>query len=64
MIGGLQLRALHAELVRAGGMTIRQFNDAVPRLGPIPIEMVRARLTETRLTKELQPGWKFAEELK
>jgi len=63
MIGGLQLRALQRELTAGDRMTIRQFNDAVLRLGPIPIEMVRASLTDLPLTKDFQPGWKFAEAL-
>ena len=57
MLGGLQLRALHKELVESGKMTDRQFHDAVLREDAIPIEMIRASLTnaeaDPRLRNEL-----------
>ncbi|HYD00728.1 MAG TPA: DUF885 family protein, partial [Phycisphaerales bacterium] len=61
MIGGKQLRALHAELVPAR-MTEKQFNDAVLRCGPIPIELVRAELLGAdgpALTLESEASWRF-----
>jgi hypothetical protein len=63
MIGGLQLRALHHELVDAGKMTDRQFHDAVLQGGPMPIAMVRARLENLPLKREGPGTWKFASEL-
>ena len=63
MIGGLQLRALHHELVDSGKMTDRQFHDAVLQGGPMPIAMVRARLENLPLRKEGPATWKFASEL-
>jgi uncharacterized protein (DUF885 family) len=63
MIGGLQLRALHHELVDAGKMTGRQFHDAVLQGGPMPIAMVRARLENLPLKREGPGTWKFASEL-
>lgn len=62
MLGGMQLRSLHRELGvgTADGMSERDFHDQVLRLGPIPIDMVRASLIpETKLEKEYQPRWKF-----
>jgi uncharacterized protein (DUF885 family) len=59
MVGGLQLRALHRELVESGRMSNREFHDAVLQGGRMPIEMVRARLTDTPLTREWQAGWWF-----
>ena len=47
MLGGLQIRALHEELVESGRMTNRQFHDAILQGGRMPIEMVRARLLGT-----------------
>ena len=44
MLGGLELRALHHELVDSGRMTERAFHDAVLQGGAMPIAMVRARL--------------------
>ena len=52
MIGGLQLRALHHELVDSGKITDREFHDAVLQGGPMPIAMVRARLEHTTLTRD------------
>ena len=61
MIGGLQLRALHAELVGSGRMTNRDFHDAILRGGSMPIEMVRARLMQQPPARDYRPGWRFSE---
>lgn len=62
MLGGLQFRALHKELVASGKMTNRQFHDAILRLGPIPVEMVRASLVEdVPLSRQFEPVWEFYE---
>jgi uncharacterized protein (DUF885 family) len=60
MLGALQLRALHKELVVPGGMTNRQFHDAIMMGGPMPIEMVRARLKGEKPPQDFQPAWRFA----
>jgi uncharacterized protein (DUF885 family) len=60
MIGGMQLRALRQELVGAGKMTERQFNDAVLSYGPIPIELLRDGLLNVPLTRDARPEWHFA----
>ena len=52
MMGGLQIRALHAEVVGTGKMTNRQFHDAILQSGSMPIEMVRALLVRQELTRE------------
>jgi len=57
MIGGLQLKALHDELV-PGRMSDLQFNDAVLRLGAIPIELVRASLNGQALRADSTPAWR------
>ncbi len=59
MIGGLQFRALHRELVDAGKMTNRQFHDAILHAGDMPVEMVRALLENLPLTRNYQSSWKF-----
>ncbi|HEX7025011.1 MAG TPA: DUF885 family protein [Gemmatimonadales bacterium] len=64
MNGGLQFRALHQDLVGSGRMTDRAFHDAVLQSGPMPVEMVRALLVRTPLTRSFAPGWRFAGELK
>jgi uncharacterized protein (DUF885 family) len=64
MMGGLQFRALRQELVGSGRMTDRAFHDAVLRSGSMPVEMVRALLTNAPLTREYRPHWRFAGELR
>jgi hypothetical protein len=60
MLGGLQIRALRQELVTAGRMTDRQFHDAILHGGPMPIELMRARLTATALPRDYTARWRFA----
>lgn len=59
MLGGLQLIALHKELVVSGKLTEKQFHDAILHLGPIPIELVRASLLKQPLTPDFKTTWKF-----
>lgn len=59
MLGGLQIRALHRELVGGGRMSNREFHDAILQGGRMPIEMVRARLMGAPLSREYRAKWKF-----
>jgi hypothetical protein len=59
MLGGLQLRELHKELVDSGKMTDRAFHDAVLQENRIPITMVRASLTKQPLSPDKPPEWRF-----
>jgi uncharacterized protein (DUF885 family) len=61
MLGGFQLRSLHAELVESGRMSAREFHRAVLEGGRMPIEMVRARLMDLPLTRDYTAQWRFAE---
>jgi hypothetical protein len=61
MLGGLQFRALHQELVGTGRMTDREFHDAILQGGRMPVELVRARLTGQLLERDHAPGWRFAD---
>ncbi len=61
MIGGMQIRALRAELVETGQMTEREFHDAILQGGTMPIEMVRARLTGDAPTRDFVATWEFDE---
>ncbi|MDB4905977.1 MAG: hypothetical protein JWO05_761 [Gemmatimonadetes bacterium] len=63
MLGGLELRALHHELVDAGKMTDRQYHDAVLEGGAMPIAMIRARLRKLSFAREGPAPWRFADEL-
>jgi hypothetical protein len=62
MLGGLQLRALHGELVASGAMTEKQFHDAVLQQNAIPIALVRAALSPQEPTDASVDGWRFADE--
>jgi len=61
MLGGLQLRALHRDLVDSGKLTNRAFHDAILQENAVPIEMIRASLTGTPLTRDFKPAWRFYE---
>ena len=63
MLGGLQLRALYADVVGGKNMSTREFHDAVLQGGPMPIAMVRARLLKLPLTREGAAPWRFADRL-
>ncbi len=59
MLGGLQIKALHRELVESGRLTNKQFHDAILQGGRMPIEMVRARLMGETITRDHRARWKF-----
>src|SRR6185503_7503322 len=59
MIGALQLRALHEDVVGKGKMKEREFNDALLTFGVLPIEMVRAGILKLKLPRDYQAKWKF-----
>jgi len=62
MMGAIQLRTLHAELVKTGKMQEKAFHDSVLQGGIMPIEMVRAHVTGTKLPRDYRSSWKFAGE--
>jgi uncharacterized protein (DUF885 family) len=55
LCGGLQLLALHDDVVGGGTMSEREFHDAVLRQGSIPIALIRAALTDEPLDKTKPP---------
>ena len=59
MLGGLQLRSLQREVVRAGKMTNREFHDAVLRENYVPFELLRAKMLGLPLTSKMLPAWRF-----
>lgn len=61
MVGGLQIRALHEEVVGSGRMSDRDFHDAILQGGSMPIEMHRARLLDVAPSWEYEPRWRFAD---
>lgn len=60
MMGGLQFRALHQELVGSGRMTNKAFHDAILRGGAMPVEMVRAMLIDAPLTRDYEARWLYS----
>lgn len=64
MIGALQFRALNRELVGSRRMNVREFHDTILKLNQMPVEMVRASLTNQKLTRDYHTSWKFAGEVK
>ena len=59
LIGGLQQYSMHKELVDSGKMTNRAFNDALLKENRIPIEMLRAAITNQKLTRDFVTNWRF-----
>jgi uncharacterized protein (DUF885 family) len=62
MMGAIQLRTLHGELVTTGKMKEKAFHDSILQGGIMPIEMVRAHVTGTKLPRDYRSSWKFAGE--
>ena len=62
MMGAIQLRTLYADLVQSGKMKEKDFHDSILTGGVMPIEMVRARLTGTKLPRDYPSSWKFVGE--
>ncbi len=59
MLGALQFHALHKELVDSGKMTNRAFHDGILKENRIPVEMIRADLTNQKLTRDFKTNWRF-----
>jgi hypothetical protein len=59
LMGALQFRAMHHELVDSHRMTDRQFHDAILQEGAMPIELLRADLENLKLTPDFKTNWKF-----
>ncbi len=59
MVGGLQFRSMHRELVQSGRMTNREFHDAILHENSMPVEMVRAKLMQLDLSRNVQSSWRF-----
>jgi Bacterial protein of unknown function (DUF885) len=59
LLGGLQFYGLQKELVGGGKLSNRAFHDWILRENRIPVALVRATLTQQKLTKDFQSGWRF-----
>jgi uncharacterized protein (DUF885 family) len=59
LLGGLQILALHREVVATGKRSERAFHDALLKENSIPVEMIRAKLTGQKLARDFHPSWRF-----
>ncbi|MEJ0055163.1 MAG: DUF885 family protein [Bacteroidota bacterium] len=59
MIGAKQFYALRGELVNSGKMKEKDYHDAILQNGPVSVEMVRALLSNQKLTRDYKTEWKF-----
>ena len=63
LVGGLQFRALGRELVDSKRMTRKAYNDALLHEGQIPVDLIRAALTNAPLKRGAAPDWRFGDSL-
>jgi len=59
MTGAFQFYALKKEVVDKGKMTYKQFHDAILKENNMPVEMVRAIITNQPLKRDFKTEWKF-----
>lgn len=59
MIGGMQLYSMKKELVDSKKMSLKQYNDAIYSEGSIPIELLRAILTNKKIKRDFKSIWRF-----
>ncbi len=59
MIGAFQFWALKKELIDTGKMTYQEYHDAILHENAMPIEMLRAILTNQILPKDFTTSWQF-----
>ena len=51
--------ALKRELVDSGKMSYKEYHDAVLSQNAMPVEMVRALLTDQELNEDYKSEWRF-----
>lgn len=60
MLGALQIRSLHRELVENLKLySEKEFNDTIMRSNNMPIGMLRALMLNEEITKDFKPDWRF-----
>lgn len=59
LLGALQFRAMHHELVDSKKSSDREFHDAILHENSMPIELLRADLENQKLTRDFKTSWKF-----
>lgn len=63
MVGGLQFYALKKELVDTKKIGLKQYHDAILQENALPIEMLRAILTNQNLKKDFKTQWRFYDKI-
>lgn len=61
LLGGMQLRSLHRELTQTSKLSNRAFHDAVLAENAMPIEILRAAITKSPLSRDWKSAWRFAQ---
>jgi uncharacterized protein (DUF885 family) len=61
MVGGMQFMQLRKDLVDSGKISEKDFHDRIMQENTLPVELVRAILTEQPLSKDFRTNWKFLE---
>jgi len=59
MVGGLQFYALKNELVDTKKMSYKQYHDAILQENAMPIELLRAILTNQNVKRDFKTQWRF-----
>lgn len=60
MIGAKGFYALRGELVTSGKMKEKDFHDMILQNGSMPVELVRAQLTNQTLSRDFKTTWRFS----
>jgi len=64
LTGGRQFYALRQELVvKQHKMTEKQFHDTIMHLNTMPIEMIRAIMTNQPIDKDFKTSWRFYDDI-
>ncbi|MBK1438690.1 DUF885 family protein [Parapedobacter sp. ISTM3] len=64
LLGGIQMMHMKNELVDSGQLNYRDFHDRIIKLNAMPMEMIRAILTDQPLAKEFRTNWRFYDSVK
>jgi uncharacterized protein (DUF885 family) len=59
LLGALQFRSLHGELVKSGKMTEMQFHDGIMRQPQMPVPLMKLAVSKDKLSADMPLGWKF-----
>ncbi len=61
MVGAMQFYSLRLEVVESGKMTDKEFHDTILKQNSIPVAMVKALLTDQKLSRDFKSNWKFGD---